>query len=90
MLHTYKAILIGDRLEWDDEAPEPTPRERPVPVHVTILDDALLPAQRQARGQQMTAALERLAATTTLASISDPVAWQREARNDRRLPERDA
>jgi len=90
MLNTYKAVLIGDWLEWSDEVPDSTLGERPVPVHVTILDEALLQSQQQARGQQMAAALERLAATTGFASISDPAAWQREARQDRLLPERDA
>lgn len=89
MLKTYKAMLNGDRLEWSDEAPELVVVGHPVPVHVTILDEALLRSQRQARGQQMAAALERLATKDGLASIPDPVIWQREMREDRSLPERD-
>ena len=89
MLSTYKAMLKGDRLEWSDEVPELVIAGQAVPVHVTILDESLLRSQRQVRGQQMAAALERLAAKNELAAIPDPVKWQRETRQDRSLPGRD-
>ncbi len=90
MLNTYKAILKGDRLEWSGEAPELPPEGRPVAVHVTILDEegALVP-KHLSQGQRMAAALEQLAATQALADIADPVAWEREVRQDRTLPDRD-
>lgn len=42
------------------------------------------------QGERMAAALEQLAALDTLSEISDPSAWQREQRQDRSLPDRDA
>ena len=90
MLNTYKAILKGDRLEWSGEAPELTPEDRPVAVHVTILDEeGVLVPKHLSQGQCMAAALEQLAATHALADIADPVAWERETRQDRTLPDRD-
>lgn len=90
MLNTYKAILKGDRLEWSGEAPELIPEDRPVAVHVTILDEeGVLVPERLSQGQRMAAALEQLAATPALADIADPVAWERETRQDRSLPDRD-
>lgn len=79
MLRTYKAILRGDRIEWVDAAPDPTPA---TPVHITLLE-AADPATRQERGQAMAAALAALADSGAFADISDPVAWQRESRSDR-------
>lgn len=90
MPSTYKAMLNGDRLEWSDEVPDLAVAGQPVPVQVTILDEPLLRSQQQARGQQMAAALERLAAKNGLADIPDPAKWQRETRQDRSLPGRDA
>lgn len=89
MLNTYKAVLKGDRLEWSDDVPEQLVAGQPVPVHVTILDETMLPSEQPTRGQQMAAALERLAAKGGLADIADPVTWQREMRQDRTLPGRD-
>jgi hypothetical protein len=89
MLNTYKAVLKGDLLEWSDEVPELAVTGQPVPVHVTILDEPLLQAQRTLRGQQMAAALERLATRHGIAGITDPAIWQRETRQERDLPERD-
>lgn len=39
MLQTYKAILNGDKLEWNGEIPEAVRREKSVQVLVTILED---------------------------------------------------
>ena len=89
MLNTYKAILNGDKIEWSDEAPGEVVAGRPVFVHVTILDQASLQSQRQERGLQMAAALERLAGKNGLADITEPLAWQNEMRQDRDLPGRD-
>jgi hypothetical protein len=90
MSNTYKAVLKGDRLEWSDEAPELITAGQPVPVNVTILDESMLKSSRTARGQQMAAALERLAAANALVDIADPATWQRETRQDRDLPSRDS
>lgn len=87
---TYKALLKDDRLEWSDEAPDLSGVEQPVAVHVTILDQEALQSQRQAQGQRMAAALEQLAAMAAFTDIADPVAWQRETRQDRPLPGRES
>jgi hypothetical protein len=45
MMHTYKALLHGDRLEWLGEAPEPQ-TVTPLHVYVTVLEQEP-PAERQ-------------------------------------------
>ena len=82
MLRTFKAVLRGNRLEWLEETPETS--DRPRSVHVTILESD--PGiEKISRGQRMAEALEKLAALNTLGG-TDPVAWQREVRQDRSLP----
>ena len=89
MPSTYNAVLTGGTLQWSDEVPEAVATGQPVSVQVTILDESLPHSQRQARGHQMAAALDRLAASSGLPRIADPVAWQRDIRQDRGLPGRD-
>jgi len=85
-MHTYQALLHGDRLEWLGEAPEPQ-TDAPLRVHVTVLEQEPLAAGR-ARGHAMAALLEKLAERRTFSAITDPVRWQRELRQDRGLPGR--
>jgi len=40
-------------------------------------------------GQRMASALQRMADRNALADIADPIAWQREIREDRPLPGRE-
>jgi hypothetical protein len=84
---TYRAVLRGDRLEWRDEAPPEVVGSLALPVSVTILRDE--PFSAAQAGERMAAALEKLAASQSVAGIEDPVAWQRETRRDRPLPGRD-
>ncbi|MGH9326481.1 MAG: hypothetical protein ACRD2B_07330 [Terriglobia bacterium] len=86
MSNTYKAVLRGNRLEWSEEVPERLTGDRPVTVQVTVLEGGAKPGQ----GQQMADALEKLARLNALAEIPDPAEWEREQRQDRRLPGRDA
>ncbi len=88
MQHTYKAVLRGNQLEWHGDAPRQVEGEQAVEVHVTILEEPA--AQDANRGQSMAEALEKLAATDALTGIADPLAWEREQRQDRPLPGRDA
>ncbi|GAC1403578.1 MAG: hypothetical protein NVSMB56_18430 [Pyrinomonadaceae bacterium] len=88
MLPTYKAILRGNRLEWRDEQPANLGDEQAVEALVTILH-ADKTDSNGSHGKQMRAALEKLAALTSLPDITDPIAWQREQREERTLPERD-
>jgi len=90
MLNTYKAILRGNHLEWTGDAPKHLTQEDAVMVYVTILNEpVVVPAVTQ-QGQRMAVALEQLAAINALKEITDPAAWEREVRQDRSLPDRDA
>jgi hypothetical protein len=86
MRSTYKAIVRGDRIEWDDDVPEEI-RSRPaLTVFVTIPDSPGGPDP--ADGRRQAEALDRLAARGGPSSITDPVQWQREQRQDRDVPGR--
>lgn len=84
MLPTYPAVLSGDRIVWSGDAP-PGLAVTGVPVHITLLTP---PSPAADRGRRMAAALEEVAARGGLASITDPLAWEREQRIDRELPGR--
>ena len=84
---TYRAPLRGDHLEWLGEAPE-SQAEAPLSVQVIILEQEPL-SEEHARGPAMAALLEKLAERNTFSTITDPVRWQRELRQDRVLPGRD-
>jgi len=87
MMRTYKALLHGDRLEWLGEAPE-LQTDAPVSVHVMVLEQEP-PTEVHARGHAMAALLEQLAERRTFSTITDPVRWQRELRQERVLPGRE-
>ena len=86
MQSIYKAILRGDRIEWEDDVPEQIRTQQALTVLVTVVDQPA--AADEQRGPRMAAVLEKLAATGGVASISDPLQWQREERQDRDLPGR--
>lgn len=87
MLPTYPATLRQNRIEWTGETPPGLSTDTPIPVHVTLL--APTPPADPNRGQRMAAALEKLAASA-LAQITDPLAWEREQREERSLPGRES
>ena len=89
MLNTYKAILKGNHLEWNEDAPDHLAPEDAVAVYVTILDEPVVPSPIIQQGQRMAAALEQLPAINALADLTGPVAWEREVRQDRPLPDRE-
>jgi hypothetical protein len=88
MFNTYKATLIGEKIEWQGEIPQLLDSEQPVDVFVTILKENV--AQKKSQGEKMAEALEKLAAIQALSDISNPEEWQREQRQDRELPGREA
>jgi len=89
MLTTLKATVQGDKLHWLDSPDDLLPANQPVPVLVTILNgQSDVSAEEQAR--RRVAALQKLAALNALSTVSDPAQWQRETRDDRPLPDRDA
>lgn len=86
MLRTFEAILKGNSLEWSNDAPNQS--DRPVKVYVTFLEENSS-LNTDIRRQKIGEVLQKLSATNTLASVSNPVEWQRELRQDRQLPNRD-
>jgi hypothetical protein len=89
MLETYQGILCDNRIEWSGEAPRHLPPHQGVRVYVTLLD-AVPNGGGESQGCRMAAALEKLAAMQRVSAIPDPAAWEREQRQDRPLPGRDA
>lgn len=86
MLEAYKAELHGDRIVWQGEMPEVSPKA--VSVIVTILDEKL--AQPKNDGKKMAEALAKIAsAGGAVAAIEDASEWQREQRQDRQIAERE-
>lgn len=89
MLNTYKARLKGDHIEWA-ESPPPALNGGTTDVLVTVLGSHEAgTADKAELRRQRVAALERIAARGGIKSIPDPVAWQREMREDRPLPGRE-
>ena len=86
MITTYKARLKGNRLDWQDEAPKQQSGD--VAVLVTILQEAPLEACHSS-GHRSIDILSRLANKPSMATIPDPVAWQKEQRQARDLPDRE-
>ncbi len=86
MSETYGAILKKNRVQWCDGQPSNL-KETQI-VEITIPDENA--TRVLGRGQEMSDALEKLAALNVLSQITDPSAWQRELREDRPLPDRDS
>jgi hypothetical protein len=89
MPNSYKAVLKGNHLEWLEDPPTNLDLDQPVTVKVSILEEPASLTQRATQGQKMADALEKLAVLNALRDVTDPEAWQREARQDRTLPGRD-
>ncbi len=85
MLQTYEAILQGNKLKWKGAAPHQVDKHRKIAVHVTLLENITDVSEAADQGPKMAAALASLAALRER-SIADPVAWQKESRQDRPLP----
>jgi len=86
MLRTYKAILHDNQVEWLEQPPE---KSGAVQVYITVLEEPALELLPK-RGRLMAEALAELARRGTFAEITDPVAWQRELRSERALPDRES
>lgn len=84
----YKAILTDDHLEWKGERPNFLLSGKPAEVVVTIPAVSSESSKEEMRRRRV-AALERIAAAGGVPEIPDPVAWQREMREDRKLPGRE-
>ena len=84
----FKAILTDDHLEWKGERPKVLVTGQPAEVVVTISTVAAEPSKDEMRRRRV-AALRNIAAEGGIPSIPDAVAWQREMREDRKLPGRE-
>ena len=85
MLRTYKAVLHDNQVEWLEQPPEKTDA---VEVYITVLEEPV-PEPLPQRGRLMAEVLAELASRGTFAEITDRVAWQRELRSERALPDRE-
>ena len=85
-MRTYKAVLHDDQIEWIEQPPK---RPDNAEVYITFLEetDAVSPSNG---GRLMAEVLAELARKGTFSNIVDPVAWQRDLRSDRVLPDREA
>jgi hypothetical protein len=88
MLQTYSAILKNNQLHWTEEEPVTSAEGHALSVLVTIVDETIQPTTEHHR-QKIVQVLNRLAARNSLAEINDPVAWQKDLREDRTLPGRE-
>ncbi|MDJ0535251.1 MAG: hypothetical protein QNJ70_22650 [Xenococcaceae cyanobacterium MO_207.B15] len=86
MMRTFRAVLKGNWLEWQEEVNHCLQSNSSVQVLVTILEEET-PLKTKARGQQMAAILDKLAQARAFSGI-EPLVWQREVRQDRQLPGR--
>ena len=83
-MKTYEAIIDGDKFEWVGDRPA-TNGPTHVQVKIALISENGTP--NGAKLAQM--AREFVARTGGITSIPDPVAWQREIREDRPLPGRE-
>jgi hypothetical protein len=86
MLQTYKAVLKDNHLEWLDEK-NVSIGNQPILVHVTLLEDEPIPKPNFP--SQSAVDILQAIADNGGPNIDDPVAWQREMRQDRPLPFRE-
>lgn len=76
---SYPAILRGNRLEWLGDVPPAGDG-----AHVEVVMTGALPPG--ITGREALALLEQLGPSGAFSDIADPVAWQREQREERPLP----
>ena len=77
----YRAVLRGDRLSWNGDR---TKGDEPRDVEIKVVD-LIRTNLRESTGEAMATALASLAQRGGISSIPDPLAWQREERQDRTL-----
>jgi hypothetical protein len=82
MTNSYRATLKGNKLEWHSRVPDSA--KETLEVDVVVLETK----QKEQQGQRMAQALQALADANVFENV-DAVAWQKEQRQDRVLPNRD-
>ena len=90
MLSTLRATVQGDKIHWEEAVGDLLPPGCSVEVLVTILGDEARALSPEERGRRRVAALQKMAETSALQTIEDPVQWQRAARGERPLPGRES
>ena len=90
MLSTLKAVVQGERIQWQEDTGNVIDPDRQIEVLVTILENGADVLASEERGRRRVAALQKLAALNGFSNIQDPVQWQQEAREERSLPGREA
>jgi hypothetical protein len=88
MLMTLKAVVQGDRIQWLEASEQTFPAAHPVVALITPLQEQSVAVSDEQRAERRLAALKGLTSINAFSGIPDPLEWQREARNDRGLPER--
>jgi hypothetical protein len=84
---TFKATIIGNRIEW--EGGEGPLLDGSVRVMVTVLEPEEPAASELPNGPAMAAALAEISARGGPKNYGDPLEWQRDVRKDRPLPGRE-
>lgn len=90
MLNTLKAVVRGDRIDWQERVDNIVSPSQPVEVLVTILENRPAGRSPEEQGRRRVAALRKLAARNAFAAMPDPAQWERETREDRGLPGRES
>ena len=85
----YKAKLKDGQVEWLGAPPPLSLNGANVLVTLASPSEPTNELPKGERGRRMAEALRKIAASGGIKSISDPVAWQREIREDVKLPFRD-
>jgi hypothetical protein len=86
-MEKYVATIHGNVIEWEGDEPDNLNGDNAIKVEVRVIDvGKVLP---KSDGKKMAEALQQLAKLGGVKSIPDPLAWQREIRQDRPLPGRD-
>lgn len=89
MYNTYAAVLRGRTLEWRNEGPPHTSENRELKVQMTVLEEEMEEKVTGTRGQQMAAALEKIARLSASTLPADPQTWERDLRENRTRPGRE-
>jgi hypothetical protein len=87
MLQTYEAIYEHGNVRWLDALPELNEARLLVTVLSNTVAQSTPPPTMQTNN--LANALKAAVLLNPYRDVADPVAWQREIRNDRALPGRD-
>ncbi len=87
-MYTYNQVLNGAKTLTPDEQLRLLEELAALIRQRVISQDGDANLSHSLRRQKIVEILEKIAATNVFANVSDPVEWQRDLRQDRRLPGR--